>query len=69
MIKYQDAAFLMMFYVRDPEPVESRRKLNLGPLMALDALDLWAKGVGKVLNLSWHSAGAVPKIATFRSGD
>ena len=42
----------MMFYVRDPEPVESRRKLNLGALMALDGLDLWAKGVGKVLNLS-----------------
>ena len=32
VIKYKDAAFLIMFYVRDPVPVESRRKFNLGPL-------------------------------------
>ena len=32
VIKYKDAVFLMMFYVRDPVPVESRRQFNLGPL-------------------------------------
>jgi hypothetical protein len=29
---YEVAAFLMMFFVGDPVPVESRRKFNLGPL-------------------------------------
>jgi hypothetical protein len=32
VIKYKDAVFLIMFYVRDPVPVESRRQFNLGPL-------------------------------------
>jgi hypothetical protein len=29
---YEVAAFLMMFFVGDPVPVESCRKFNLGPL-------------------------------------
>jgi len=30
-MKYEDAAFLMMFFVRDQVPVASRRQFNLGP--------------------------------------
>jgi hypothetical protein len=42
VIKYQDAVFLIMFYVRDPVPVESRRKFNLGPLFRL-TIDRYAR--------------------------
>ena len=53
VMKYEDAAFLIIFYVRDPVPVELRTQFNLGPLShGLYSLELWAKGVGKVLNLS-----------------
>jgi hypothetical protein len=43
----------MMFYVRDPVPGSS---ISAHFRMALSGLDLWVKGVGKVLNLSWDSA-------------
>ena len=42
VIKYKDAVFLIMFYVRDPVPVESRRKFNLGPLFRL-TIDRYAR--------------------------
>ena len=69
VMKYENGPFLMMFYVRDPVPVEFRRKFNLDPLShGLYSLELWVKGVGKVLNLFWDSVGAVPQITTFRRG-
>ena len=70
VMKYEDAAFLMIFLVRDPVPVEFRAKFNLGPLShGLYRLELWVKGVGKVLNLYWDAVGAVPSITTFRRGE
>jgi hypothetical protein len=70
VLRYEDSAFLIMFQVKDPVPIEFRKRFGLGPLHhGLYGLDVWEKGVGKVLNLSWDSVGATPRITTFRRGD
>jgi hypothetical protein len=67
--QFEDDRFLVMFYVRPPVPVELRRRFGLGPLHAgLYSLELWDKPIGKVLNLSWNSVGALPQIVSFRPG-
>jgi hypothetical protein len=70
VMKYEDSAFLLMFHLKDPVPIEFRKRFRLSPLHhGLYGLDVWEKGVGKVLNLAWDSVGATPKITTFRRGD
>jgi hypothetical protein len=70
VLKYEDSTFLVMFYVKDPVPIEFRKKFKLRPLHhGLYGLDVWQKAVGKVLNLGWDSVGATPRITTFRRGD
>jgi hypothetical protein len=70
VIKYEDPAFLVMFHVKDPVPVEFRKRFKLEPLShGLYGLEVWEKGVGKVLNLAWDSVGATPRITAFRRGD
>ena len=70
VIKYEDPAFLIMVSIQEEVPPELRKKFNLGPLaQGLYCLDIWEKGVGKVLHLTWNSVGAPPRIVTFRRGD
>jgi hypothetical protein len=70
VIKYEDPAFLIIVSIQQPVPPELRKKFNLGPLaQGLYCLDIGEKGVGKVLNLTWNSVGAPPRIVTFRRGD
>jgi hypothetical protein len=59
-----------MFHVKNPVPLELRKKFKLDPLChGLYGLEVWEKGTGKVLNLAWDSVGATPRITTFRPGD
>ena len=70
VLKYEDSAFLIMFHVKDPVPIEFRKRFGLRPLHhGLYGLDVWEKGIGKVLNLAWDSVEAIPRITTFRRGD
>ena len=67
---FEDDSFQMMFYVMPPVPIETRRRFGVVPLyFGLYALELWDRHVGKVLNLSWNSVGAPPRIVTFRRGE
>jgi hypothetical protein len=70
VLKYEDQSLLIIFCVRDQVPPEIRRRFNLAPFdHGLYGLELWDKGVGKVLHLIWDSVGAAPRIVTFRHGD
>jgi hypothetical protein len=70
VMKYEDPAFLMMFHVKDRVPIEFRKRFRLGPQHhGLYGLEVWEKGIGKVLNLAWDSVEAAPRITTFRRGD
>jgi hypothetical protein len=56
--------------IRNQIPPEIRVRFNLEPNDGgLYGLDLWDKPVGKVLNLVWNTAGAAPRIVTYRRGD
>jgi hypothetical protein len=69
MLRYEDPVFLITVYIQEPVALELRRRFNLGPLaQGLYCLNIWEKGVGKVLNLIWNSVGAPPTIVTFRRG-
>jgi len=67
---FEDSRFLIMFHVKPPVPLELRERFQIGPLgWGLYGLELWDKPIGKVLNINWDTAGAVPRIVTFKRGD
>lgn len=53
--------FMFVFYVRPHDPY--------GIATGTFGLELWPRGRGKVLNLSWRSTAAKPHIVSFRRGD
>jgi hypothetical protein len=73
VLRFEDAHFLLILYVREQVPREFRERFHLGPLEhGLYNLDLWnllGKPRGKVLNLNWLTVSALPRIVTFRRGD
>jgi len=70
VLRFENSRFLIMFYVKRPVPLELRERFRIGPLgWGLYGLELWDKQIGKVLNIDWQTAGAVPRIVTFRRGD
>jgi len=57
---------------RSKQPIarEFRERFHLAPLEhGLYGLDIWARRLGKVLNIDWQTAGGAPHITTFRRGD
>jgi hypothetical protein len=69
VLQFEDSRFLIMFYVK-PVPLDLRELFRIDPLgRSLYGLELWDKPIAKVLNLDWQTAGAVPRIVTFRRGD
>jgi hypothetical protein len=72
-MQFEDSHIQMLFYVRDQVPKDFRERFNLGPLAwGLYNLDIWnlrGEPRGKVLNINWLTAGAEPRIVTFRRGD
>ena len=70
VMQFEDSRFLIMFYVKQPVPLELRERFRIGPLWwGLYGLELWDKPIGKVLNIDWQTVGAVPRIVTFKRGD
>jgi len=73
VLRFEDARFSMILYLRRQVPREFRERFHLGPLAwGLYNLDVWnlqGEPRGKVLNLNWLTVGAVPSITTFRRGD
>ena len=70
VLRFEDSRFLIMFYIKQPVPLELRERFRIGPLgWGLYGLELWHKQIGKVLNIDWQTAGAVPRIVTFKRGD
>jgi hypothetical protein len=70
VLKYEDDRLLIIFMIRNQIPPEIRVRFNLEPNDdGLYGLELWDKPLGKVLNLVWNTAGAAPRIVTYRRGD
>ena len=70
VLRFENSRFLIMFYVKQPVPLELRERFRIGPLgWGLYGLELWDKEIGKVLNIDWQTIGAVPRIVTFRRGE
>ena len=59
--RFENQRFIMLFYVKPPG--------QQGLPEALYGLELWFRPSGKVLNLSWGTAGEDPQITTFRRGE
>ncbi len=69
VLYFEDSRFVIRFYIKQPVPLELRERYRVGPLgWGLYGLELWDKQIGKVLNLDWVTAGAVPRIVKFRRG-
>ena len=70
VLQFEDSRFLIMFYIKQPVPLELRERFRVGPLgWGLYGLELWDKQIGKVLNIDWQTLGAVPRIVTSKRGD
>jgi len=70
VLRFEDSRLLIMFHVKQPVPLELRERFRVGPLgWGLYGLELWDKPIGKVLNIDWQTAGAVPRIVTFKRGE
>ena len=58
MLRFADARFPMIFYVKPLVPLELQERFRIGPLgWGLYGLEFWDKRIGKVLNINWHTAG------------
>lgn len=67
---FEDDEFQMIFYMVPPVPTEMCKQFGVAPLhFGRFALEIWSRQVGKVLNLSWDSVGAPPRIVRFRRGE
>ena len=70
VLRFEDSRFLIMFYIKQPVPLDLRERFQIGPLgWGLYGLELWDKQIGRVLNIDWQTAGAVPRIVIFKRGD
>jgi hypothetical protein len=70
VLRFEDSRFLIMFYIKQPVPLDLRERFHIGPLgWGLYGLELWDKQIGRVLNIDWQSAGAVPRIVIFKRGE
>ena len=67
---FEDDEFQMVFYMVPPVPIEVCEQFGVEPLhFGCYALEIWSRQVGKVLNLSWDSVGAPPRIVRFRRSE
>ncbi|HEY6342940.1 MAG TPA: hypothetical protein VIY49_15715 [Bryobacteraceae bacterium] len=70
VLRFENSRFLIMFYIKQPVPLELRERFRIGPQgWGLYCLELWDKPIRKVLNIDWVTVGAVPRIVTFRRGE
>ena len=70
VLQFEDSRFLIMFYIKQPVPLQLRERFRVGPLgWGLYGLELWDQQIGKVLNIDWQTVGSVPRIVTFKRGD
>jgi hypothetical protein len=70
VLGFEDWRFLIMFYIKQPVPLDLRERFRIGTLgWGLYGLELWDKQIGKVLNIDWQTVGAVPRIVNFKRGD